>query len=100
MASRRDATGARSSKVPSDSLPAICVVTADTSFLNEIVPELAPWYHVVFRQSYDDLARWLREESVRGVVLDIDTEGEDSHGGLAVLHSERVDGKIERLPFL
>jgi DNA-binding NtrC family response regulator len=90
MASRRDTHGSRSTRDPKDSLPSICVVTADKSFLDEIVPELAPWYRVVFRQSYDDLARWLREEGVRGVILDIDTEGEEAHGGLAVLHELRT----------
>src|SRR5450631_2818994 len=90
MASRRDTPGSRSTQVPHGSLPAICVVTADESFLDEIVPELAPWYHVVFRQSYDDLARWLREERVHGVVLDIDTEGEEAHGGLTILHELRT----------
>jgi DNA-binding NtrC family response regulator len=90
MASRRDTPGSRSTQVPHGSLPAICVVTADESFLDEIVPELAPWYHVDFRQSYDDLARWLREERVNGVVLDIDTEGEEAHGGLTILHELRT----------
>jgi DNA-binding NtrC family response regulator len=93
MASRRDSLRGRSSQAALDSRPTICLVTADRSFLDEILLELAPWYHVVFRQTYDDLARWLREEDVRGVVLDIDTEGEDSHGGLSVLHELRTLNK-------
>jgi DNA-binding NtrC family response regulator len=73
-------------------LPAVCVVTADEEFLGELVPELIPWFRVVLRKNYDDLARWTREARVAAVLLDIDTDGSDAyggHGGLPVLDELR-----------
>ena len=70
-------------------LPVVCIVTSDDAFLDEVLPELAPWFQVVVRGSYNNLARWTREGNVSGVVLDIDTEGEDSFGGLPVLQELR-----------
>ncbi len=57
-------------------LPVVCLVTADEEFLITLVPELIPWFQVVVREDYVDLARWTREEKVVAVLLDIDTEGE------------------------
>ena len=73
-------------------LPVVCVVTADDDFLEELVPELMPWFQVVVRHSYVDLARWSREARVVAVVLDIDTEADQSdieQGGLLVLNELR-----------
>ena len=67
----------------------MCLVTADDEFLNTLVPELLPWFQVVVREDYVDLARWTREENVVAVVLDIDTEGEVQHGGLNILRELR-----------
>ena len=54
-----------------------------------LIPELAPWFTVIDRDSYQDLARWTREAHVAAVLLDIDTEGEDPYGGLPVLNELR-----------
>ncbi len=70
-------------------LPVVCLVTADEEFLITLVPELIPWFQVVVREDYVDLARWTREEKVVAVLLDIDTEGEVQHGGLKVLRELR-----------
>jgi DNA-binding NtrC family response regulator len=40
---------------------------------------------IVVRDSYEDIARWTRERQVSAVLLDIDTQGEDLHGGLPIL---------------
>lgn len=63
----------------------VCIVTLDEEFTEILRTELLPWVHVVVRNSYEDLARWTREKNVSGVVLDIDTQGEDPYGGLPVL---------------
>ncbi len=70
-------------------LPAVCVVTVDEDFLGVVSPELSPWFQVVSRDTYDDLARWARESGVAAVLLDIDTQGEDPFGGLSVLNELR-----------
>jgi DNA-binding NtrC family response regulator len=73
-------------------LPVVCVVTSDGDFLEELIPELIPWFQVVFRHNYDDLARWTREAHVIAVLLDIETddpEGGEAHGGLPVLNELR-----------
>jgi len=70
-------------------LPVVCIVTSDAAFLAEVLPELTPWFQVVVRETYDNLARWTREANVAGVVVDIDTEGEESYGGLPVLEELR-----------
>ncbi len=51
-----------------------------------LTPEIMPWFKVMVRDSYEDLARWTREAGVAAVLLDIDTEGEDPYGGLPVLN--------------
>ncbi len=67
------------------SFPTVCIVTLDEEFLEILRNELVPWVRVVVRDSYEDLARWTREKQVSAVILDIDTQGEDAFGGLAVL---------------
>ena len=71
------------------SVPVVCIVTADDEFLDILTAELSPWFQVVNRDSYDDLARWTREAAVSAVVIDIDTQGRDPHGGLAILNELR-----------
>ncbi len=74
------------------SLPVVCVVTADRPFLDELVPELIPWFQVVLRKSFANLARWTREAHVAAVLLDIDTNPDSAHneyGGLPVLSELR-----------
>ena len=74
-------------------LPAVCAVTTDEEFLEELIPELMPWFQVVLRRDFSDLARWTREAGVVAVLLDIDTEedgDEDAFGGLPVLHELRT----------
>jgi DNA-binding NtrC family response regulator len=91
MATRRNTPEPAFQSVPAK-LPAVCVVTADEEFLEELVPELEPWFQVLLRETYDDLARWTREAQVSAVLLDIDTEtarGESEQGGLAVLEELR-----------
>lgn len=55
-------------------LPVVCVVANDKPFLAELFPELIPWFQVVLRHSFRDLARWTREAAVQAVVLDLDLE--------------------------
>lgn len=71
------------------SQPVVCVVAVDTEFVELVQAELQPWSEVVTRDSYDDLARWTRENGVSAVLLDIDTVGEDSYGGIPVLQELR-----------
>jgi DNA-binding NtrC family response regulator len=89
MPSRQIKAELKSSPLLHSTLPVVCLVTADDEFLNTLVPELIPWFQVVVRDDYVDLARWTREENVVAVLLDIDTEGEDQHGGLKVLRELR-----------
>ena len=63
----------------------VCIVTLDEEFVEIFRNELQPWVEIVGRGTYEDLARWTREKQVSAVVIDIDTHGEDSLGGLAVL---------------
>ena len=69
--------------------PIVCIVTADNEFRSLLTTELLPWFKVVARENYEDLARWTRESRVSAVVLDIDTEGEELYGGLPVLDELR-----------
>jgi DNA-binding NtrC family response regulator len=68
---------------------AVCIVTLDEEFVDVLRNELLPWVSVVVRDGYEDLARWTREKQVAAVVIDIDTQGEDSFGGLPVLSELR-----------
>jgi DNA-binding NtrC family response regulator len=74
-------------------LPVVCIVTADDEFLKLLVPELVPWFQVVHREDYVDLARWTREAAVVAVLIDIDTDGEQPYGGLLVLNELRTLNK-------
>jgi DNA-binding NtrC family response regulator len=89
MASRRKAAEPEPLPVQEAELPAVCVVTVDEEFLGAVSPELSPWFQVISRVTYDDLARWARESGVAAVLLDIDTQGEDPFGGLSVLNELR-----------
>ncbi|HEU5351843.1 MAG TPA: sigma-54 dependent transcriptional regulator [Terracidiphilus sp.] len=73
-------------------LPVVCSVTNDKEFLDELIPELVPWFQVVLRQDYSDLARWTREARVVAVLLDVDTEedAEDPYGGFHVARELRM----------
>lgn len=73
-------------------LPVVCAVTADDDFLEELIPELIPWFQVVLRKNYVDIARWTREAHVVAVLLDIDTDEAEAgtgYGGLPVLYELR-----------
>jgi DNA-binding NtrC family response regulator len=70
-------------------LPVLCIVTVDEEFVDILTPELSPWFKVAVRGGYEGLARWTRSARVAAVLLDIDTEGVDPFGGLAVLKELR-----------
>src|SRR5271170_5227504 len=89
MASRRKLVDSGSVPVPHITLPTICVVTEDIEFLDELIPEVVPWFQVVVRENYVDLSRWTREARVVAVLLDIDTDGLEEYGGLPVLNELR-----------
>lgn len=65
--------------------PIVCIVALDEEFIEILRTELLPWVQVTVRDSYEDLARWSRENQVSAVILDIDTQGEELYGGLPVL---------------
>ena len=89
MAARRNTAEQEPSPLSHTTLPVVCIVTADDDFVREAMPELVPWFQVVIRDSYDDLARWTKEAHVVAVIIDIDTDGEDPHGGLPVINELR-----------
>ncbi|HUX45281.1 MAG TPA: sigma-54 dependent transcriptional regulator [Terracidiphilus sp.] len=89
MPSKTKLQGKKSSHALRASLPVVCVVSADEEFLEVLTPELLPWFHVVTREHYEDLARWTREADVVAVLLDIDSSGEESLRGVAVLKELR-----------
>ena len=89
MVLKRKSVDAEPTSAPQPALPLVCIVTLDLEFLEELTAELSPWFQVVVRPGYDGLARWAREAQVSAVLLDIDTEGEDSFGGLPVLNELR-----------
>jgi DNA-binding NtrC family response regulator len=70
--------------------PRVCLITADVDFLSGIEPELAPWYQLAHRNHYRDAALWIREQRAQAVVVDIDTEGEEAHAGVAILRELRI----------
>src|SRR5580698_1706518 len=80
----------RSTGLADETLPVVCLITADEEFLSGIEPELAPWYQVAHRNHYGDVAIWVREQRARVVMVDIDTQGEDAHAGVRVLHELRI----------
>ena len=89
MFSQRSQASSGPTAVSEQALPGVCIVTADKDFRDVLTPELSPWFQVVARDYYDDLARWTREAGIAAVVLDIDTDGEDRLGGLPVLDELR-----------
>ena len=92
MAPRRPAVDKASPMSEHSRLPVVCVVTVDSQFVEDLGPELAPWFQIVLRDSYNDLARWTREVHVQAVLLDIDTgdsDDERTYGGLPVLNELR-----------
>ena len=79
---------------PSD-LPTICLVTADGEFYGDLLPELRPWFEISVCETYIDLARLTRESDTDIVLVDIDTEGDDAHGGLGVVDElRRLNGHM------
>jgi len=69
--------------------PIVCIVAVDQEFIELLDAELKPWCKVLVQHTYEDLPRWTRENRVAAVVLDIDTVGEDSYGGIPVLEEMR-----------
>jgi DNA-binding NtrC family response regulator len=80
----------RSTGLVDETLPAICLITADEEFQREIEAELAPWYRVRHRNHYGDTAIWVREQRAQAVLVDIDTQGEEAHAGVRVLRELRI----------
>jgi DNA-binding NtrC family response regulator len=80
----------RSTGLADEILPVICLITADEDFKGEIEAELAPWYQVAHRNHYGDAAIWVREQRAQAVLVDIDTQGEEAHAGVRVLHELRI----------
>ena len=78
-----------SSKAAQSELPAICLVTADEEFHADLLPELCPWFAISVCETYIDLARLTRESNTDILIIDIDTEGDDAHGGLSVIDELR-----------
>jgi DNA-binding NtrC family response regulator len=73
-----------------EGLPAICLITADQDFRREIEAELSPWYQVRHRDHYGDTPVWVREQHAQAALVDIDTQGEEAHAGIHVLHELHV----------
>src|ERR1700678_1365106 len=80
----------RSTGFADETLPAICLITADEDFQGEIEAELAPWYRVRHRNHYGDTALWVREQRAQAVLVDIDTQGDEAHAGVRVLRELRI----------
>ena len=70
-------------------LPIACIVSVDQDFVATLKSELSSWVQILVRDTYEDLARWTRERDVSAIILDIDTQGEEEHGGIAVLEELR-----------
>jgi DNA-binding NtrC family response regulator len=76
-------------------LPAVCLITADEAFHADLLAELRPWFEISVRDTYTDLARATRESKTDAVLIDIDTEGAEEHGGLAVVDElRRLNGHL------
>ena len=73
-----------------ETLPVVCLITADEDFQGEIESELAPWYRVCRRNDYVDTALWVREQRALAVLVNIDTQGEEAHAGVRVLRELRI----------
>jgi DNA-binding response OmpR family regulator len=83
-------TGPAPGVLAEESLPGVCLITADVSFQEEIESELAPWYRVHHRNHYDNAAIWLREQRAQALLVDIDTQGVEAHAGIGVLRELRI----------
>jgi len=77
-------------------LPPVCLVTTDEEFLRLVTIEIEPWCQVAVSVELDGLAHWAqRQDAVCGIVLDIDTEGKDTLGGLGVVRElRRLHGNL------
>lgn len=78
------------------SLLPVCLVSADDEFLELVSQEVEPWCRVTRRAEYDGLARWMQsQDTVAAIVLDIDTKGKDTIGGIRVLKElRRLDANL------
>jgi DNA-binding NtrC family response regulator len=95
MRTSRNSSQSKSLSGSQAELPLLCVVTVDEQFLDVLQDELAPWFQLMVRGSYDDLERWIKESQVDAVLLDIDTEGDDPVGGLPFLNQlRRLNGNL------
>jgi len=81
MATPRKSPKAEADSAPEVELPIVCIVTVDEDFVDDLSRELAPWCHVVVRDSYEGLTLWTRETGVAAVLLSIDTEGDEHLAG-------------------
>ena len=81
MGTRAHSASRLASPAAHEVLPAICLVTADHNFLEEFLPELLPWFRVLVRDSYADLARWARQTQAVALLIDIDSDGPEPHAG-------------------
>jgi DNA-binding NtrC family response regulator len=70
--------------------PVLHIVTADLAFLDEIHPELSPWYRIAHQDNFANVPPRVREERARAVIIDIDTEGENPHAGLIIVRELRA----------
>ena len=77
-------------------LPPVCLVSVDEDFLKLVTREIEPWCSVTQRGEYDGLARWAQcQDADSAIVLDIDTTGKDTFGGLRVLNElRRLDANL------
>ncbi len=75
----------RSTGLADETLPVVCLITADEEFLSEIEPELAPWYQVRHRKQFGDTAIWVREQRAEALLVDIDSQGDEADTGIRVL---------------
>lgn len=95
MSSRASSSSRQLALVADPALPTVCLVTADLDFHEEIVPELLPWFNVVVRDSYADLARWTRHTQAVAALIDIDSDGPQPYAGVPVLSElRRLDESV------
>jgi DNA-binding NtrC family response regulator len=80
----------RSTGLVDETLPVVCLITADEEFLSEIEPELAPWYQVRHRKNFGDTAIWVREQRAEALLVDIDSQGDEADTGIRVLRELHV----------
>jgi DNA-binding NtrC family response regulator len=80
----------RSTGLADETLPVVCLITADEEFLSEIEPELAPWYQVRHRKQFGDTAIWVREQRAQALLVDIDSQGDEADTGIRVLRELHV----------